>query len=134
MTMFATLENYCYAGWNTDGNTIGTVVANAIILNLYGKAKPNAAFNSLRILEDFYYQAGVRQDLIQYVNQISMQEGENIENLAPDISFYERFVYKVLNFKFNSFSYLFQPHNFTLSDVYFPWNRTFEIGLELNEF
>ena len=67
----------------------------------------------------------------QYVNQISMQEGENIENLAPDISFYERFVYKVLNFNFNAFSYLFQPYNFTLSEVFFPWNRTFEIGLEL---
>ena len=40
-------------------------MANSIILNLYGKAKQNAAFNSLRILEDFYYQAGVRQDLIQ---------------------------------------------------------------------
>ena len=60
-----------------------------------------------------------------------MMEGENIENLAPDISFYERFVYKVLNFNFNGFNYLFQPYNFTLSEVYFPWNRTFEIGLEL---
>ena len=60
-----------------------------------------------------------------------MAEGENIENLAPDISFYERFVYKVLNFNFNAFNYLFQPYNFTLSEVYFPWNRTFEIGLEL---
>lgn len=62
-----------------------------------------------------------------------MQEGENIENLAPDISFYERFVYKVLNFHFNAYSYLFQPYNFTLSEVFFPWNRTFEIGLELAE-
>ena len=67
----------------------------------------------------------------QYVNQISMAEGENIENLAPDISFYERFVFKVLNFNLNGFNYLFQPYNFTLSEVYFPWNRTFEIGLDL---
>ena len=60
----------------SDGNTIGTVVANAIILSLYGRSKQNAAFNALRILEDFYYQSGIRQDLIQ-VSITNISDGKS---------------------------------------------------------
>ena len=50
---------------NTNGNTIGTVVANTIIRHIFGKKSENARFNALRLLEDFYYQAAVRQSLIE---------------------------------------------------------------------
>lgn len=58
-----------YAGWNTNGNTIGTVVSNTNLLTLFKStvAAQNQGFNALRILEDMWYQADLRQNLVAYV-------------------------------------------------------------------
>ena len=152
------LHAIAYAGWNTNGNTIGTVVANSIVLAIYGhghehdkvmktssslllnsrknqkQAEANVMFNTLRILEDVYYQSRHRQDLITYVDQIYSTNGECSTNLTADISFYDRYTYKLLQARFvtdikNPFVL---PDEWNLSSIFFPWNRTFEIGLCLS--
>jgi len=57
-----------YAGWNTNGNTIGTIVSNVILLHLFRDYESNAMFTSLRLIEDHEYQADHRQFLNSYIN------------------------------------------------------------------
>jgi len=123
------LQGTTYAGWNTNGNTIGTVVANTIILSLFHKGEENAAFNSLRILEDMWYQGQVRTQLMNFVNQITNTD-ESTSNLTPDLSFYERYTFKLLSSAYSDISSGYNVPN-SLQSTYFPWNRTFEIGLML---
>ena len=118
-----------YAGWNTDGNTIGTVVANTILLHLFHQSEANAKFNSLRLLEDNNYQADHRQFLVSYVNQIT-NTNESTSNLLPDLSFYERFAFKILSSRYDEIATTFSLP-FQLQSIYYPWNRTFEIGFYL---
>lgn len=129
----AKLQWSAYAGWNTNGNTIGTVVANTLLLSLYGgdesTGRGNAAFNSLRILEDQSYQADLRQTLVAYVNGITNTD-ENTSNLAPDLDFYRRYTYKSLSSRYEDIATIYSLP-WTLGSTYFPWNRTFEIGFSL---
>jgi hypothetical protein len=129
----ANLKWSAYAGWNTNGNTIGTVVANTLLLGLYGgdeeTGRSNAAFNSLRILEDQSYQADLRQTLVAYVNGITNTE-ENTSNLAPDLDFYLRYTWKSLSSRYQDIAMAYGLP-WSLGSTYFPWNRTFEIGFSL---
>ena len=60
-----------FGGWNTDGNTLGTVVGNSVVLHYFSGTRNasigNSYFNSLRLLEDDNWQADVRQDLENYI-------------------------------------------------------------------
>eukprot|EP00944_MAST-04C_sp_MAST-4C-sp1_P000881 g881.t1 len=139
---------FAYAAWNTDGNTLGTVAANAILLSTLARVSydssefndvivENKRFTLLRLLEDNYYQGiGVRNELINYIGKTD----DSINNLSTDIEFYERYSYKplltvssrlasILDIKFLSraSSNLEVP----LKSIYYPWNRTFEIGFVL---
>jgi hypothetical protein len=138
------MENMAYAGWNTNGNTIGTVVANSVLLTLFGGRgggagsatfiEGNKAFNSLRILEDVDYQARTRQDLVTYVQGLSGAGGETSSNLQPDLTFYQRYSYKSLSVRYNEINQLYKlGGSFQLESIYYPWNRTFEIGFYLRE-
>lgn len=123
-----------YAGWNTDGNTLGTVAANAVILTVFNDAeaiRANKRFTLLRFLEDVHYQSIVRTDLMDYV----VTSGDSVNNLSTDLLFYEKYSYKLLAHNSAALAKLLML-NFTsfppLHSAYYPWNRTFEIGLELN--
>jgi len=134
------MQGFAYAGWNTDGNTLGTVISNAVILHLFTRVAPvnvtataagNVYFNSLRILEDKWYQANWRQSLSAYVDQLASTadvDGEATDNLAPDLPFYQRFIYKLLDGSYQQVSADFSL-SCSLTQAYYPWNRTFEIGL-----
>ena len=132
------LRQQAYAGWNTNGNTVGTVVANTVLLGLFSDVNgstqsrtgiANAAFNSLRILEDMHYQADLRQVLVSYVDEITNTD-ESTSYLTPDLDFYERYVFKMLSSRYDGIRSSYDlPWN--LQSSYYPWNRTFEIGLTL---
>lgn len=67
------MTRFAYAGWNTDGNTLGTVISNTLLLHMFSEGHQSTFFNTLRILEDWHWQAGLRQELVAYVTQV--QEG-----------------------------------------------------------
>lgn len=48
--------------------------------------------------------------------------------LNTDLDFYEKFSFKSLSDKTDQISQVYNL-NFKLTENYFPWNRTFEIGL-----
>lgn len=122
------LENFAYAGWNTCGNTLGTVIANLILLYFFHQGQKNQSFNCLRFLEDVSYQALIRTDLMDYINKTE----DSIFDLSSDLEFYTRFVKKQMTSALQRLKETYQL-SYELADVFFPWQRTFEIGFSLEE-
>lgn len=61
-------------------------------------------------------------------NYIYQTPGDSINDLSNDIKFYEGFVGNSMIAKEKLLKQTFNL-DFSLTGVYFPWNRTFEIGL-----
>jgi hypothetical protein len=114
-----------FLGWNTDGNTLGTVIGNAIVLHFFRQRIPNASFNILRFVEDMNWQAITRQSLQNYIFQVP---SDSPQHLDSDLEFYEHWSWKILNDNFNAHAAFWSLSSFKLDSVYYPWNRTFEIG------
>ncbi len=180
-TVYFTTGQWGYAGWNTNGNTLGTIIANGFLLHLnlckdYILAnsikeislplttrvdEENDAqlmsyrFTLMRIMEDFYYQSIIRQELIQYVQE----QGGDITQLTQNKTtapLYQSFTYKRLSDSLKAIEnkipfYSTTKRNFreqykvtkeddeskripsleySLLNSSFPWNRTFEIGYD----
>ena len=49
------LGAFAYAGWNTNGNKLGTVIANSVVLYYFRDTQMNRAFGMLRLLEDLQF-------------------------------------------------------------------------------
>ena len=77
----------------------------------------------MRILEDNGYQASVRNSLVSYVQSA----GDSVSRLSSDLAFYEKFSFKLLSERARNLARVFGSP-LSLSSVYYPWNRTFEIG------
>ena len=102
------LENfYGYSGWNTSANSLGTLICAAKIKFNAKKYNDNAfkKVQMIRFLDDWAYQANVRQQLTQPVDIKSL--------MKP----YEEQISKILNIQINN-------------DYIYPWNRLFEIEVQ----
>ncbi len=85
----------------------------------------NAYFVALRLIEDDFWQATLRQTLSAYANSV---DGEGNDGLGADLAFYERFALKPLASRLAEVAAGFGV-DLSLTAAFFPWNRTFEIGL-----
>ena len=112
-----------FGGWNTAGNTTGTVLAQCAALVRGHETDLNRQFVFERLLDDWYYQANLRAELEHEARQrgfspLSMNgQGPEIEALArasmetfADELAREQFGAKVRDLKVN-----------------LPWSRTFEV-------
>ena len=109
---------YGYAGWNTTGNTLGSVISIGIsrfIAEKTGDFELNNFKKTLlvRLVDDWAYQTIVRQKI------------RAITNLADRKTLKEELVPLVLNLTKKI------EYNLNLSDfnLDFPWNRTFEVEI-----
>lgn len=113
------------AAWNTAGNTIGTVVAQSALKHLAsikGKVVAKEVKERqllLRLLDDYLYQSIIRQEVRKVVTEESTSSDELMRNVSE--LFYEKAL-KMIDESGVSCS---------LEKVYLPWDRTFEIGIEL---
>lgn len=142
-----------YAGWNTAGNTLGTVVAHASLYNAVGRdateaavqraAKAHLEFLLSRFIEDWGYQAIVRTRLNGGVLQ---EHGLNPWGLGDRWPEAQRIVAEELSrFAQETFADVkdleltwygrplqIVPKGFVLENVYLPWRRMFEVGFDLH--
>ena len=98
-----------YSGWNTSANTLGSLICS--MKTTYNSDKNNAfkKLQVVRFLDDWAYQANVRQAL----------KSTDVEELKDKMCEFEQVIKKVLNIDFST-SYSF------------PWNRLFEVKIEFN--
>ena len=108
-----------YSGWNTSGNAVGTGIAAALAMALGDSQGSRAAeeFLVLRVLEDWYYQANVRQELAR--------SGTGIPEDAAAEVLIERFR-AVANALLESRG---SPRRVEDLGLNWPWARLFEIGI-----
>ena len=116
-----------FAGWNTSSNTLGTAICQGMIYNIYGINKNHLDFLALRYVEDAGYCASVRQKIadevlpglgLKYI-AIDGRRGCVSKQVKKEL---EIFIDKYLadkNFKVK------------INDCYMPWNRMFEVGLDV---
>ncbi|WP_448374895.1 DUF4127 family protein [Fervidobacterium sp.] len=125
----------CYYGWNTAGNTIGSTCAHSVLLYLcnLGLLKLNEEnlkkYQAILILEHWGYQANIRQALRK---ELALREPEwnNCLSMIKNEQWAKEFVEKEFQEYLSIVNKTFQS-NWKIT-VFFPWHRTFEIGIELS--
>jgi hypothetical protein len=132
-----------YGGWNTAGNTLGTVLAQAVISIVARQSGWTAEqrqaqfeFLFLRFLDDYCYQALERsrclvEDLPEYglmPSEARLPDGEPAAGIAQKVAARLQDQAVELENTFQASGLVKAVH---LSGVYLPWQRLFEIGCEI---
>ncbi len=105
-------ENFLgYSAWNTSANTLGSLICGGIIKSVKQLGSETAKSNfkklqAIRLLDDWAYQANVRQ-------QLTLPDEKLVKKLMKP---YEEKVFEVLGVRYD-ISYKF------------PWNRLFEVEI-----
>ncbi|MDR0323731.1 MAG: DUF4127 family protein [Treponema sp.] len=111
-----------YAGWNTNCNTLGTTLAQACIggsVNLH-----NLLY---RIIEDGCYQAVVRHEVTaEELPKMRINDSD----IAPSLTEAENIIRDRLQKHYETLK-LSKKHPVKIKNVYSPWKRMFEIGMEI---
>lgn len=115
-----------YAGWNTNSNTLGTVLGASI----YGLNQDNKNLQLhlvYRLLEDVFYQSLVRQEVTEnYLPDL----GLSYFDLKDKKSLVENMIKNQIKSYYEKLNLSSKISINTLS-VDMPWNRMFEVGLNL---
>lgn len=103
---------YGYSGWNTTANTLGSLICGAKIKFLARKYNLRAfkKLQLVRFLDDWAYQANVRQEL----------SSVNIQELWAKMNPYETMIKEKLSISDVNVKYSY------------PWERLFEVEIEFN--
>ncbi|WP_028550182.1 DUF4127 family protein [Paenibacillus sp. UNC451MF] len=125
-----------YAAWNTSGNSMGTVVSHAIIESYYRGQKSDTveryarsrAYYYFRLIEDWGYQALVREDVIHHVLPKLGASYYELKHVQTQV--YESIQTKLVQFIAD---YLQEgsPYRFRIENVHLPWSRMFEVGFDV---
>ena len=109
-----------YAAWNTAANAAGTCIAHAMLRE---RAAERSLFTAHRILEDWAYQADIRQRAAELAKSVgcTLDRGEGENQLA---AFAQRELEQYL-------ARWALPGPVCIERVGFPWHRFFEIDLSL---
>jgi hypothetical protein len=108
-----------YAGWNTASNSAGSLLAQCIFAACGKNSLANQEALCLRFLEDYCYQAVIRQQIRDEIDETKM----TAEALAEKVS---------ASFIPQANQWLAEQHfPWRVASIYLPWKRTFEIGIVL---
>ncbi|MCU0104281.1 DUF4127 family protein [Acholeplasma vituli] len=114
-----------YAGWNTSSNTLGTCIPQGMLDFLFPNRQENLDFLGLRYVEDMGYCAVVRKEIASKLvkpNHYFLLDGKR-GAVVHDIKVaLEHFIDTYLS---NT------GYQFIIKDIYSPWNRMFETGLDV---
>jgi len=115
-----------YSGWNTANNSAGFVIGQGILVDKM-KLEDKNRLLSVRLMDDWAYQANIRQTLAGELNHLKGGNYSKLDLAKPTIV-------KSANEKMNTFA---KEHlrgfDFTKVNVDFPWNRMFEASVEIEK-
>lgn len=119
-----------YGGWNTAGNTIGTVIAHSIISSFYKTNKPIAdtLFYNSRIIEDWGYQTIVRQHITAHVLE---RYGANYFDTSAAPEEIAQEVHQALNKFIEDLQKQDDSFQAKIKNVQLPWKRMFEVEIDV---
>lgn len=113
-----------YAGWNTNCNTLGTVLAQALVGTNQGEIARNTCY---RIIEDVFYQALVRPRVVAEelpALGLGYYDFKDREEQVAEI------IRTELQERFDELDFA-RACPTRIGRVYMPWHRMFEIGMEI---
>ncbi len=114
-----------YGGWNTSSNSIGMALAQA---SLPADQAPQA-FTVMRFLDDWAYQAGVRQRLAAEV--VPRYPGASAQRLGPALGPCAEAAQAWLEREYAPILAPIFARRIAVPRAGFPWERLFEIDLEV---
>jgi hypothetical protein len=132
-----------YAGWNTAGNTLGTVLSQAVLHLLMLRSRPTPArqaaqlaFLFRRYLDDYFYQAVVRTQLM-YDDLPRLGLAPTMERLPEDkLEAIEQRLRDRLSVAAAELRQQFLQaglvRDVQVSNICLPWKRLFEIGFDVH--
>jgi hypothetical protein len=128
--LFAKLA--AYSGWNTAGNTTGTVLAQCAALKNAGYSDAafelNRHFVFERLVDDWFYQSQVRA----HIEKSAREQGISPLNMGQDYGSVEAQARRELR----GFAQLLAKRHFGVavqnSEITLPWGRTFEADVRVN--
>ncbi|MDF2698681.1 MAG: hypothetical protein K0Q49_237 [Haloplasmataceae bacterium] len=122
-----TMKVASYAGWNTSSNTLGTCIPQGIVYWMNGNTPSHKSFLAARYVEDAGYCSFVRKYVSDhYLDQFNFnyfyvkdQRGV-ISNIVKEelFKFLETYIPSIAK-------------NVVINDIYMPWRRMFEVGLDI---
>ncbi len=115
-----------YAGWNTSANSLGTTIAEAVNVYLYGRSDKQRKFLFERYLEDCAYDSLVRYR----VSERLPEWGLDYFDLKDQADVIGEKVTKGIQAFISDYMPSFADE-IVVSKVTFPWNRMFEIDLSI---
>jgi Protein of unknown function (DUF4127) len=132
-----------YAGWNTAGNTLGSVLAHAL-LRLLAKKKgddpdqtcAHYEFLFLRFLDDYFYQAIERSGcMLEDLPSLGIQP--NMERLQPGVfeTIEKRICDRLLKQAGDLEKYYIDAGvvgAVQVENIHLPWQRLFEVGFDVH--
>ena len=98
-----------YSAWNTSANTLGSLICGAVMKFLSGKNSEFLKLQIIRLLDDWAYQANVRQIL----------DKPDVNKCAQLMKPYEDKIWHLFGVRYNV-------------KYSFPWKRLFEVEIELS--
>jgi hypothetical protein len=117
-----------YGGWNTNCNTLGTVLSSGIYA-FDSKDKSKILKHLIyRLIEDVIYQANVRQNI---TNNFLPKYNLSYTELKGKEEYVEEKVEKLLLNEYNKYN-LSNEYKLNNFKAYLPWRRMFEVGLKFN--
>ncbi len=131
-----------YAGWNTAGNTLGTVLAHSVLHLLMLRNQPTRSqkiahlqFLFRRYLDDYHYQAIERTGLI-YEDLPELGIRPTMERLQADkLGLVEKRMKLRMKAATRELREQFLRaglvRDVSISNVHLPWQRLFEIGFDV---
>ena len=114
-----------YGGWNTSSNTLGMALAQALLPG--GQAAQ--AFTVLRFLDDWAYQAGVRQRLAAEI--VPRYPGASAQRLGPALTPCAEAARGWLQEAYVPALAPVFGRGIAVTRVGFPWDRLFEVDLDV---
>jgi len=117
-----------YSAWNTASNSIGTIAGQLSVLAYTPfRSKENVSFLLERIIDDCLYQGNIRQK----VNKRLKQQDEDVWCFTQPKQNIENLLRPLLQEEIELFLNTYFPKYNTEITFSYPWDRTFELDVEV---